>query len=106
MPSRRTMVGKHRADVMFLDANTWRPAERTWRQSVLGNRRLIDKWRPKRACMLHYSGYEDREHTDDPIHGPRSMEQFRQELHRVADGRNIQPAEHGMVLGDTVPWLE
>ncbi len=28
---------------MFLDANTWHPAEYTWHQSVLGNLRLIDK---------------------------------------------------------------
>ena len=51
------------ADVMFLDANTWHPAEWTWHQSVLGNLRLIEKWRPKRAYMIHYSGYEDREHA-------------------------------------------
>jgi hypothetical protein len=94
------------ADVMFLDANAWHPAEWTWHQSVLGNLRLIDKWRPKRAYMIHYSGYEDREHADDPIHGPMAMEQFRRELQRVAGGRDIQPAEHGMVLGDNVPWPE
>jgi phosphoribosyl 1,2-cyclic phosphodiesterase len=92
------------ADVLFLDANTWHPAERTWRQSVLGNLRLIDKWRPKRAYMTHYSGYEDREHTGDPISGPMGTEQFRQELRRVAGGRDIQSAVQGMVLGDTVAW--
>jgi phosphoribosyl 1,2-cyclic phosphodiesterase len=92
------------ADVMFLDANTWHPADRTWHQSVLGNLRLIDKWRPKRAYMVHYSGYEDREHLDVAIHIPMGLGQFQQELQRIAQGRDIQPAEHGMVLGDNVPW--
>ena len=88
------------------DANTWHPAEWTWHQSVLGNLRLIDKWRPKRAYMIHYSGYEDREHTGDPVSGPMDAARFRDELRRVANGRDIRPAEHGMVLGDTVPWPE
>jgi hypothetical protein len=94
------------ADVLFLDANTWHPAEWTGHQSVLGNLRLIDKWKPKRAYMIHYSGYEDRNHPEDPVHGPMGMERFRQELRRVAAGRDIQPALHGMILGDTVPWPE
>ncbi|MEI8372544.1 MAG: hypothetical protein WCJ35_06890 [Planctomycetota bacterium] len=94
------------ADVMFLDANTWHPAEQSRHQSVLGNLRLIDKWRPKRAYMTHYSGYEDREHANDPVSGPLDAARFRDELCRVANGRNIRPAEHGMVLGDTVPWPE
>jgi phosphoribosyl 1,2-cyclic phosphodiesterase len=94
------------ADVMFLDANTWHPADRTAHQSVIGNLRLIDKWRPKRAYMLHYSGYEDREHEGDPVSVPMDAARFREELHRVANGRDIRPAEHGMVLGDTVLWPE
>jgi phosphoribosyl 1,2-cyclic phosphodiesterase len=92
------------ADVMFLDANTWHPADHTGHESVLGNLRLIEKWRPKRAYMIHYSGYEDQTHTEDPIHGPLPQERLHQELSRVAGGRDIQPAEHGMVLGDNVPW--
>jgi phosphoribosyl 1,2-cyclic phosphodiesterase len=94
------------ADVMFLDANTWHPAEWTWHQSVLGNLRLIEKWRPRRAYMIHYSGYEDREHADDPVNGPMTMARFREELGGVAGGRDIQLAEHGLILGDTVPWPE
>jgi len=92
------------ADVMFLDANTWHPAEQSRHQSVLGNLRLIDKWRPKRAYMIHYSGYEDREHSNDAVSGPLNAARFRDELRSVATGRDIQPAEHGMVLGDTVSW--
>jgi phosphoribosyl 1,2-cyclic phosphodiesterase len=92
------------ADVLFLDANTWHPAEWTWHQSVLGNFRLVDRWRPKRAYLIHYSGYEDREHPNDPINGPLDMAQFRHELGQVAAGRDIQLAEHRMVLGDTVAW--
>ena len=83
------------ADVMFLDANTWHPAERTWHQSVLGNLRLIDKWRPKRAYLIHYSGYEDREHPEGPVDCPMNVERFRQEFARVADGRDIRPADMG-----------
>jgi phosphoribosyl 1,2-cyclic phosphodiesterase len=94
------------ADVMFLDANTWHPAERTAHQSVLGNLCLIEKWRPKRAYMIHYSGYEDRDRPDDPINGPMTATRFRDELRRMANGRDIRPAEHGMVLGDTEPWPE
>ena len=92
------------ADVMFLDANTWHPAEQSRHQSVLGNLRLIDKWRPKRTYMIHYSGYEDREHADDPVNGPMDVQQFEEELRRVAGGRDIQFAEHGMILGDNVLW--
>jgi hypothetical protein len=51
--------------------------------------------------MIHYSGYEDREHIDDPINGPMDMRRFREELQRIAGGRDIRPAEHGMVLSDT-----
>lgn len=94
------------ADVLFLDANTWHPADWTWHQSVLGNLRLIDKWRPKRAYMVHYSGYEDREHPEDPIRGPMDLGRFRHELRRLARGRDIRPAVHGMVLGETEPWPE
>ena len=92
------------ADTAFFDANTWHPADWTWHQSVLGNLRLIDKWRPKRAYVIHYSGYEDREHMGNPVSGPLSQEQLRQELCRVASDRDIEPAEHGMVLGDNIPW--
>lgn len=92
------------ADVMFLDANTWHPAEWTWHQSVLGNLRLVEKWRPKRAYMIHYSGYEDREHAEDPIRGPLTQEQLGEALRRLAPGRPIEPARHGMILGNDEPW--
>jgi phosphoribosyl 1,2-cyclic phosphodiesterase len=92
------------ADVMFMDANTWHPAEYTWHQSVLGDLRWIDKWRPKRAYLIHYSGYEDRNHAGDRVCGPLWFGQLRQELQHVAGDRDIQVAEHGMVLGDTVAW--
>jgi phosphoribosyl 1,2-cyclic phosphodiesterase len=94
------------AHVMFLDANTWHPAEHTGHESVLGNLRLIDRWQPKRAYMIHYSGYEDRDHPHDPVNGPMEMKRFRQELHRVAGGRDVRPAQHGMILGNPEPWPE
>ena len=84
---------------MFMDANTWH-------QSVLGNLQLIDKWRPKPAYRIHYSGYADLEHGDDSVSGPLDAVRFRDELRRVADARDTRPAEHGMVLGNTVPWPE
>jgi phosphoribosyl 1,2-cyclic phosphodiesterase len=92
------------ADVVFLDANTWHPADGTWHQSVLGNLRLIDTWRPKRAYLVHYSGYEDQEHETDPVSGPLDTGRLRAELARVAESRDIRLAEHGMILGDTEPW--
>jgi phosphoribosyl 1,2-cyclic phosphodiesterase len=92
------------ADVAFLEANTWHPLECAWHQSVLGNRRLVAKWRPKRAYMIHYSGYEDREHPGDPIDGPLSQERLREELRRLMGDWDVEPAEHGMILGDNVPW--
>lgn len=92
------------ADVCFLDANTWHPAEWTWHQSVLGNLRLIEKWNPKRTYLVHYSGYEDREHLHDAINAPMDLERFREELHRVAGNRDIQPAVHGMILGGDMAW--
>ena len=51
-----------------------------------------------------YSGYEDREHPQEPVYGPLGQQQLRRELRRVAGGRDIQVAEHGMILGDNVPW--
>ena len=73
---------------------------------MLGNLRLIDKWRPKRAYLIHYSGYEDRDHANDPVSDPMDAARFGAELCRVADGRDIRPAKHGMLLGDTEPWPE
>lgn len=93
------------ADVMFLDANTWHPAEYTCHQSVLGDLQLIDKWRPKRAYLLHYSGYEDRNHPNEPVSGPLPRSQLQQELRRLVGDRDVHFAEHGMVLGDSVAWL-
>ena len=92
------------ADVVFLDANTWHPADWTGHQSVLGALRLIEKWRPKRTYLIHYSGYEDYEHPAHSVNGPMDSARFREELRRIAAGRDVQFAEHGMVLGDNVPW--
>ncbi len=36
--------------------------------------------------------------------GPTADARFRDEVRDVADGCDIRPAKHGMVLGDTVPW--
>ena len=94
------------ADVCFLDANTWHPAEWTWHQSVLGNLRLIEKWKPKRVYLVHYSGYEDRDHPDDPINRPMAVERLRDELCRVTGNHDVQPALHGMILGDETAWPE
>jgi hypothetical protein len=33
-----------------------------------------------------------------------ALPRFREELRRAAGDWDVQPAEHGMVLGDTVPW--
>lgn len=86
------------ADVVFFDANTWHPAEWTSHQSVLGNLRLVEKWRPRRSYMIHYSGYEDRRHPQDRVNGPMDREHFRQELGRISAGRDLQLAAHGMIL--------
>ena len=91
-------------DVCFLDANAWHPAEWTWHQSVLGNLRLIEKWKPKRTYLVHYSGYEDREHPEDAINSPLSLGRFRDELRKVGGDRDIRPAVHGMILGDETAW--
>ena len=32
--------------------------------------------------MTHYSGYEDREHADDPINGPLTQDQLRDALRK------------------------
>jgi hypothetical protein len=92
------------ADVCFMHANTWHPAEWTSHSSVLDNLRLIDKWKPKQVYFVHYSGYEDRERTSDPINGPMAGGRFREELHRVRPDLNLRLADHGMILGDTVDW--
>jgi ribonuclease BN (tRNA processing enzyme) len=94
------------ADVCFLDANTWHPAEGTFHQSVLGNLRLIDKWKPKRTYLVHYSGYEDLYRSGESVNHPLGLERFREELRKVAADRDIQPAVHGMILGDDTAWPE
>ncbi len=92
------------ADVCFMDANTWHPADWTSHSSVVGNLRLIDKWKPKRVYFVHYSGYEDRERADDAINGPMAIGLFRKELHRVRPDLDLRLAEHAMILGDMVDW--
>jgi glyoxylase-like metal-dependent hydrolase (beta-lactamase superfamily II) len=94
------------ADAAFLEANTWHPIEGLWHQSVEGDLRLVRKWKPKRAYLVHYSGHEDRNFPLDPIHEPLSAARLREELRRAGGNDDVQPAEHGMVLGDTVRWPE
>ena len=94
----------YRQDACFLDANTWHPADRTGHRSVLGGLDLVRRWRPKRTYLVHYSGYEDRDRPEEPIHGPMDLPRLRRELRRVAPELDVQPAVHGMILGDDVPW--
>ena len=58
----------------------------------------------KRTYLVHYSGYEDYNHPDDPIHGPMSLERLGRELRRAAPDGDVRPALHGMILGDDTPW--
>jgi ribonuclease BN (tRNA processing enzyme) len=93
------------AEVMFLEANTWHPIPGLAHQSVLGDLELVKRWRPKRAYLIHYSGYEDRQFVGERIHGPLSQSQLRDEL-RQLHGDAVQPAVHGMILGGDTPWQE
>ena len=63
-------------------------------------------WRPKRTNLVHYSGYENRDHPGDPINGPMSLDSLRHEGRTVARGRDVQSAVHGMLLGDQTAWPE
>lgn len=92
------------ADVAFMDANTWHPAEYTAHQSVIGNLRLIERWKPKRTYLVHYSGYEDRDHKEEDVNGPMTSDRLREQLRRLAGTRDVQFASHGMVVGEDVPW--
>jgi ribonuclease BN (tRNA processing enzyme) len=92
------------ADAAFFDSNTWHPAEQTGHHSVLDNLRLVEAWRPKRAYMIHYSGYEDRDHPGDAVSGPLGAERFREEINRVSGSFDVQLARHGMILGDDTAW--
>jgi hypothetical protein len=94
------------ADVCFLEANTWHPIQGLWHQSALGDLGLVQKWKPKRTYLVHYSGYEDRDFPGDPIRGPMSIAQLREALRQAGAGYDLQPAQHGMVLGDSVSWPE
>ena len=75
------------ADVAFMDANTWHPAEHTAHQSVLGDLRLIEHWKPKRTYLVHYSGYEDRDHSENAIDGPMRSDRLCEELRRFQELR-------------------
>ena len=46
------------------------------------------------------------ERPEDPIHGPMDLARYRRELRRAAPDLDVQPAVHGMVLGDDTPWPE
>jgi phosphoribosyl 1,2-cyclic phosphodiesterase len=92
------------ADVCFMEANTWHPVEWLAHQSVLGALRLVQKWRPKRTYLLHYSGYEDRNFPDDPIHEPLAFGRAEQELAKIRGDMDVHLARHGMVLGDDTAW--
>lgn len=92
------------ADVAFLEANTWHSIEGLRHQSVLGNLRLIERWQPRRTYLTHYSGYEDRTFPGHTINGPLNLDRLQEELRRIGDTRDIQPARHGVILGDSVPW--
>ncbi len=37
------------------------------------------------AYMIHYSGYEDRDHPYDPVNGPMDMKRFRQWIQQAND---------------------
>lgn len=43
---------------------------------------------------------QDRDHVAERVHGPMGTRQFRDELERVAAGRDLRLAEHGMILSD------
>ena len=40
------------ADVCFLEANTWHPIEGLAHQSVEGDLKLVERWKPKRAYLI------------------------------------------------------
>ena len=92
------------ADVCFMDANTWHPADHTSHQSILADLRLAEKWRSKRTYLLHYSGHEDRNYPHDPIHEPISLARLEEEVRRASGSRDVRVARHGMILGDDVAW--
>jgi phosphoribosyl 1,2-cyclic phosphodiesterase len=92
------------ADVAFLDANTWYPAEHTAHQSILGDLRLIEHWKPKRTYLIHYSGYEDQDHGGNAVDGPMRLDRLCEELGRLPGSHDIRPARHGMILGEGEVW--
>jgi ribonuclease BN (tRNA processing enzyme) len=81
-------------------------AQLDWLSMCLLRSGRTDQPPPLPIYLVHYSGYEDREHAGDPVCGPMDAARFRDELRRVSVGRDIRPAKHGMILGDTVPWPE
>jgi phosphoribosyl 1,2-cyclic phosphodiesterase len=94
----------HGADVCLMESNTWHPAPHTGHQSVQDALRLVHKWKPKRTCLIHYSGVEDQKVAGDTVHGPLSLDRFEAELARVSGGFDVRPARHGMIFGANTPW--
>jgi phosphoribosyl 1,2-cyclic phosphodiesterase len=92
------------ADVCFIESNTWHPAPQTNHQSIVDGLALVARWKPKRTYLIHYSGYEDYACEGQPIDRPLTQDELRAAVAKAAGPHAVEPARHGMILGQTDPW--
>lgn len=92
------------ADVCLMESNTWHPAPQTSHQSITEGLALLARWRPKRTYLIHYSGYEDYLYPQEPIAGPLTAAELGRAIRAAAAPWAVEPARHGMILGETDAW--
>lgn len=86
------------ADVIFIESNTWNPSPDTGHQSILDGLRLLRKWRPRRAYLIHYSGYEDAAGPAAEVRSPLTTRELTRLANQHAGDLDVRLARHGMML--------
>lgn len=92
------------ADVCFIESNTWNRNPDTGHQSILDALELVRRWQPRRAYLIHYSGFEDARHPHSEVPRPLTCSQLAAQVRRYAPDLDIRVARHGMILPLDEPW--
>ena len=114
----------HEADIVLVDSTSWHPQfakddpsgrknHNTWHCSIEEWLEVLPRWRPKRAYLIHYSGFSDSNaHEDCPdpawaeIKGVMRETDLRVHARREGERRHLdlRVAYQGMRIPDDEPW--